>query len=1013
MACSLTALADLAAYWDFEDGGGMTAADVSGRGQHARLRAADGVSFPQWTAGKIGSGALLFNPNAAADPNERNYLFVDPNDVNGDPNILDLTDAFTISMWVRRDVIADEWAYLLFTDAYDLELAVDPEGTGNNSNDRFWSSTTERWQTILGTQTDEQKITGNWYHLAVTCDNRTLKKYVNGTLKSSVYVSPTINLPKATTALYIASRAGQDSVFIGALDDIAIWAGSYLPESEVAKLANQTATPFTVVDEEPLTPLFLTIETPLYPDGTDTLWEPDLKGMTVVEDNQVVYNKNWKFPKPGSRQEIRPDKWSIKDETTYTNIDPDISKYGVEWVDPSWSGRDYNMAVIAAYITPSMIFGQENRFYQLYKPGGFPWEDKPYFRANIRVAAVNSNGAGVRITIYQRSAGTIPDETNHETLLTYVGEIVCPLDAGDRVWQHYEFILPKPASIAQDPLWFEMAIVGGSEDTVLYIDAFKLVSDRYVTFRNTDLNKDSCINLPDVDLLADYWLDTAGSSLLDPRSGGLLVNGDFSADIKQVLSPGDAKIMNPTGWTFTGTGNYGIWNTSQIGKTGWYFDWANKHPVGGNVSAFTTDMFDGDPDGVLEQTASEAAMEGQTYYAMGYVTTYAITSPEDLGEWYGWKDTATMEIAVDGVVKATFSRKLSRRIWRPIYGTYTATAADAGKPISIRFSYANTFTEEHTEAGNMLIGYAYLGTTIPAEWPEGRANLLTNGGFEDLSALDAAYPSIAESIRKSDNWGGWFVSGVPSPPGWIYEVPSGFDLANQGGVWASGYYAAPLPSPGLNDIVVYTSGALVLGQIVGALTPGTTYYLDTACGVLIEPQTWGYVSVVWPSPAPTLHIELWRIPTGVTDPAVIHTGVTTPLSGYVKIAGADVVSTGDIKRENNKWQTVGTSYTATAADTNVYVRVYGTNPVTTSTYPSFVFSDVYLSTQKRLVAGGSLINNISSGVGAEVLGPYNCYQAALMGYTTPAAGDFNGDCRVNLDDLALLAGQWLEIGIAF
>ena len=119
-------------------------------------------------------------------------------------------------------------------------------------------------------------------------------------------------------------------------------------------------------------------------------------------------------------------------------------------------------------------------------------------------------------------------------------------------------------------------------------------------------------------MLADYWLDTAGSSLLDPRSGGLLVNGDFSADIKQVLSPGDAKIMNPTGWTFTGTGNYGIWNTSQIGKTGWYFDWANKHPVGGNVSAFTTDMFDGDPDGVLEQTASEAAMEGQTYYAMGY-----------------------------------------------------------------------------------------------------------------------------------------------------------------------------------------------------------------------------------------------------------------------------------------------------------------------------------------------------------------------------------------------------------
>jgi hypothetical protein len=242
-------------------------------------------------------------------------------------------------------------------------------------------------------------------------------------------------------------------------------------------------------------------------------------------------------------------------------------------------------------------------------------------------------------------------------------------------------------------------------------------------------------------------------------------------------------------------------------------------------------------------------------------------------------------------------------------------------------------------------------------------------------------------------------------------------MDKQGGIWSSAYYGAPIPSPGLNDIVVYGSGTMVYGQIVGALTAGTTYNYDMACGVLIEPNTWGAKSVTWPNPAPTLHIELWRIPAGVTDPNVIHTGITTSQSGYVKIANADVVSTGDIK-STRKWQVIGTSYTATSSDTNVYVRIYGTNPVTTGTsYPSFVFSDVYLSTQKRNVAsstpGNSLVLNVSSGTQYNALGAYNCYQASLMGFTTPSI-DLNCDCVMNFYDFAIMADEWLKlIGIAF
>jgi hypothetical protein len=491
----------------------------------------------------------------------------------------------------------------------------------------------------------------------------------------------------------------------------------------------------------------------------------------------------------------------------------------------------------------------------------------------------------------------------------------------------------------------------------------------------------------------------------------LLTNGDFTVDADAIGEATDANVvMNPTGWTFTGTGtNYGLWNTSHRGGTGWYYGMADRNPVGGDISAFTTDMVAGDPNGVLSQTASATAVSGQTYYAMGYVMTYCPNSIGD-GEWWGWNDTATMEIVIDNTVKATFSRRLSRDIWRALYGTYTAVPADAGKAVEIRFSYTNSFTKYYAKAGYMEVGYAYLGTSMPNEWPEKRSNRLTNGGFEDLSTLQTAIPAAYAALNNAaDSNGAWFVTGMPTTsvlPSWIYEVPTGYSLDNQGGIFNSGFFASPIPSPGMNDIVVYGSGTMVYGQIVGALTSGTTYNLDMACGVLVEPQTWGVVTVTWPSPEPKLNIELWRIPAGVTDPAAIHTGITTLASGYVKIAGADVNSTGDIKRDNYKWQIVGTSYTATSSDTNVYVRIYGTNPITSgTTYPSFVFSDVYLSTQKRLVAGGSLLTNISSGVQYDTLGPYNTYQASLM---NSYAADANGDSVVNFVDFAIMAENWLK-----
>lgn len=1019
---SSLASAQLAGYWKFDETSGSTVLDSSGNGKNGTLYSENSSNYPTRISG-VNGNALLFNANTT-DSSNYNKVIVP---LSSSDALANLGEAFTISMWVRRDGVGGVSVQpgMVCTDAYEIDLATDPNATeSTDGQDTFWSDASTNWQWLwLGYSTTEQKTLGTWYLLTITYDGNYLRKYVNGEMVGGI-AAPTSFSLTATTALSIAARSS-NGYFIGAIDDLAIWSGKYLSSAEVAKLANGTTTPLTATESNPTDPMPSNYFVKENNDGYSWLsggwtlfWDPSFCwDASISADNKITawWLSGQTLTMPGSRVSVYDYcKFRARDLADYdTHPSMDVTKYGIEWIDPAWSGRNSNVAVLAAYITPGIALCQETygRGYQEYNPA-YSWTKKDFFKSYMRVATVNGAGAWLRVRVYTYTVGTY---TPTSDMLTLLGEVYWPVGyKGDYVWQELKYAFPKP-TVGTPYLWIETSIVGGSSNTRVYIDEFKPISDQANTdqhiasYLKGDLNKDAIVNYDDIWDFGSAWLDTiSGASIVEPRSGGLLTNGDFSSDAAKVMSAFDVKVAgNPTGWTFTGSGNYGVADTSKRGRLGWYYSMTNQHPVGGNVSAYTTDMFAGDPNGALEQTASAPAVAGQTYYAMGYVMTYDYTSNGD-GDWYGWRDTATMDILIDGVVKQTVSRRLSRSIWRPIYASYTATSADAGKAIKIRFSYANTYTSSFTQSGTMYIGYAYLGTTKPNEWPEKRTNLLANGGFEDLSAVEAYNSSYADALRASDNTGTWFVSGMPNIfPNWIYEVPSDYDLNNQGGIRSSAYYASPVPSPGMNDIVAYGSGTMVYGQIVGALTAGTTYYLDTACGVLVEPQTWGTVSVTWPNPAPRLHIELWRIPSGVTDPAVIRTGITTNQSGYVKLAEANEIAAGDVK-SINKWQIIGTSYTATSSDTNVYVRVYGTNPITSgTTYPHFVFSDVYLSTQKRLIAGGTLINNIASGVQYDLLGPYNCYQASLMGFTAPPE-DLSGDCTVNLVDYALMADNWVK-----
>jgi hypothetical protein len=1031
----------LAGYWNFDEGTGTTVADSSGKSNPGVLQTS-GSDLPVWITGHNGTGkALQFNATTTSSA-DSDWVFVDINNLDA---VASLGGAFTISMWVRSDEIED-WVLrvltnnrreLVYTNAYSVLLAADPNyypGTNVFAWDYFCSDINSAWGGIngfgfpQGYEDSGQNVAGSWYHLAVTYDGNYLKKYVNGYLILAI-AAPAGTLPTTTSDLYIAAKSDGSGYCIGDLDDVAIWAGTYLPDTEITKLANYTATPLTVADhapEPPLPPRNYTKEGDMAWDvnSDKVLWSPSFQWDVSLSSNTpktIWFANAWWWSgstcTPGGRVAVWDwSKWfpaTLNDVNIYetTHTPWDATTHGMAWIDPSWSGvADPNIAKFAAYINPSVAVCQKSNWFQPYDPSptrAIGWEDKPYWKTYARVAGVHTQGCSFRVRVYtydDPSYNLYQEPATEPNRLTFLGQVLIPLSGVDHQWQEFRFLLPKAPTIGGSgggnwwkmSHWFEASVVGGDANTILYIDELSPVSARYVNYYAGDFDFDTVVGYKDLDLLADEWLDMNN---LDPRSGGLLTNGDFSTDKELLASGDDARTyMNPTGWTFTGTvaGHYGIQRVNNRGELN--YTWLNTlsypaiaAPLGGDVAAYLTDTEANDAN-VLEQTASATAVSGQTYYAMGYVMT---------DTWNGWKDVATMTIVVNGVDKAVFTRVLSRNKWRPIYGTYTAVLADAGKPIKIRFSYSDL---DATYLGNMLVGYAYLGTTIPDEWPEKRQNLLTNGGFEDLSEVNALSPTLYHYLTAADNYGGWFTSSIhPTTPGWVYEVPSGFDFNNQGGLWGSGYYGSPLPTPGMHDITVYVDSNLILGQVIGSLTNGTTYYLDAACGILST----SYGSSNWPNPAPRLRVELWRIPAGVTDGTVIYNAISGGNPNYVKVAEANVPATGNVLGPEgynaSKWMIIGTSYTATSSDTSMYVRIRGSGG--TSTNPEYAFSDVYLSTEKRKVPGGSITYDLSSGLQYDVLGPYNTYHAGLMDLY---AADADASGLVNFIDFAIMAETWLE-----
>ncbi|MEN6384548.1 MAG: LamG domain-containing protein [Phycisphaerales bacterium] len=573
-------MAQLAGYWNFDEGTGTTAADSSGNGKNGVLSyntVTSGGTYPEWIAGHDGTGsALLFN-SASTTYRHSNRVIVDIGSADYLSNLLGTGRAFTISMWVRTDaLLAGNWRYPIYTDAYAYWLALDPndQTPGSTSIDDFFSSdANSAWYLVnLQYAAPVQKEFGTWYHLALSYDGNFLKRYINGKFFLLYVPAPINNIPVPTTEFFIGSKSDGRNYFKGALDDIAIWSGTYLSDEEIAKLANGTATPLTVIEHAPDAQL------PVVPLEAEPGmgWNMGVKGkawnvsgwaatwscgfaqqMRLISNADKTawsaYTQDWCL-KPlleGDRSAVytwchmlpvKLDDVNIY-EPNWTGNHPDVDKFGVEWIDRSWDPGDMNgtneIATIAAYITPGYAICDGTHDYTAYDPCEnryMPAEDKPYFKTYARFATENAPaGCKLRVRQFTFPNGDYAPQKD-PTCLTPFAELLIPIVVGNHQWQEFKGTLPKPGNkygrywdgtymnyldtVPQElhepmkRVWFEVSIQGGDADTVLYVDEFAPISDEYIQEDpNTSVYREGDVNKNSL----VYWddIETEADSWLD------------------------------------------------------------------------------------------------------------------------------------------------------------------------------------------------------------------------------------------------------------------------------------------------------------------------------------------------------------------------------------------------------------------------------------------------------------------------------------------------------------------
>lgn len=960
--------ADLVGLWQFDEGTGTVAADGSGYGHDGTLAPGlDGVvggvttpsTEPRWITrpGDAGSYALEFGTPDSGTPgplnDDRNWNTVD---VAYAQDLATLGNRWSMAAWIRQDQNASDinigsaYARIISCPNYEIEL-----GVPGDLNDYFWPYFNGSWQFSMGAT----QGLGSWYHLAVTYDGTTFRKYINGTevfTQTSLPASLPSNWgPGLAFGDGIPMRFGgqtdpEKSYLIGALDDVAIWNEALDPNEITAVMGGDFSGPWDVS-------------------------VPETTPASLLFNSTFIYEYSARQLAPGEFW-FNHTPWNWNRELNQT----DANLVGIENVS-LWDGGNINPVKYAAYCTVGDFI------YQEANPAVGAWQpvmEGITYNLSARVAGFNAVGNIVGVEFYVVESS----DPNVETLIADLNTTVTQNQTWADLSAQFTATAADDGDFFKAVAYIDQGTGNGPKAAYGYFDSIVIAVDSAATCAGvqnlgqgiaSDLTGDCFVNYGDFEELGSSWQSDTGA---EPDVSGteLLANADFYQDIARAPNAYDFDGGAPTGWKFvpdtSDSAIAGVWNLSQAGL----FNVADLQPAGGSVAAYI------DPNVVwLEQTATAPVVNGQTYYLSAMVAGTADAYQNLLQvEWH----------LVDAVENPTTATVIAKKqmvapnaiIWRKLTHEFTANASQAGKFIRIRCKNAKTNLIPEND-GPMVIGKASIDTVKPADWP--RRNFLVNGDFEDVSNLSeadqftllATYDGYTSHTTLASTW----------PPSWTYG--DGFGAGYQNGT-SNGMQCmlwAPPGQPVQGRVSIWLDANFPNAQGPGTFGPvsklyqkvtmdsiqsGVTYYLDfVACIAWSQYNSGGQP---FPDPNPEIHADLYWI-----DPLQSNlTGTQGVHWDY--ITSADAIADAGLGGNGGHWQVGQASFTATSAmaGKNFFVVVYGDAPYVT-------IEEVVLSDEAPIT-----------------IGPYTCDEAIALNGAVP--GDFNSDCKIGLEDVNILAQDWAE-----
>ncbi len=190
--------ASLVGEWRFDEAGGASAADGSGKGLNASIQ-----NGPVWTSGRYRAGLRFDGAN--------DYVQV------GSPPALVMTNALSISAWIYPTGAAPSGLGIIVCKEGEYEIARFSDGTIR------WAiaNTAPGWNFI---DTGFVAPLNQWTHIALTYNNGETRTYANGDLVHTHAGSGAIGDVAGTMNDFrIGGRQAVAQYFLGLIDEVAVY----------------------------------------------------------------------------------------------------------------------------------------------------------------------------------------------------------------------------------------------------------------------------------------------------------------------------------------------------------------------------------------------------------------------------------------------------------------------------------------------------------------------------------------------------------------------------------------------------------------------------------------------------------------------------------------------------------------------------------------------------------------------------------------------------------------------